>query len=95
MTGLMSQLLNAVLYLSLIIHLVLIAVCVWKVWRGHNSIDRLIAADLIGTLMLAVLVLISLIEQTSIYIDAAVGFAALGFIGTIAMARFIADRRVS
>jgi len=90
----MEQLLTIVLYTSLIIHLVLVAVCVWKVWHGNNSIDRLIGADLIGTLALAVLVLISLIEQTSIYIDAAVGLAALGFIGTVALARFIADRRV-
>ncbi len=91
----MEQLLTVVLYTSLVIHLALVAVCVWKVWHGNNSIDRLIGADLIGTLALAVLVLISLIEQTSIYIDAAVGLAALSFIGTIALARFIADRRVS
>lgn len=91
----MNQLLTFVLYASLIVHLVLAAVCVWKVWHGDNSIDRLIGADLIGTLALAVLVLISLIERTSIYIDTAVGLAALSFIGTIALARFIADRRVS
>ena len=91
----MTQLLIFILYVSLVVHLALVAICVYKVWNGHNSVDRLIAADLIGTLTLAVLVLISLIQRTNIYIDAALGLAALGFIGTIAMARFIADRRVS
>jgi len=90
----MSQVLSSVLNIALAIHVVLIAVCVWRVWRGENVIDRLIGADLVGTLMLAVLVLIALILVNETYIDVALGLAALGFVSTIALAKYIADQQM-
>jgi multisubunit Na+/H+ antiporter MnhF subunit len=47
-----------------------------------------------ATLILAVLVLVSFISQDVIYIDIALALAALGFIGTIALARYIADQEM-
>lgn len=90
----MDQILFYTLHGALVIHIALIAVCVWRVWRGENVIDRLIGADLVGTLMLAVLVLIALIWLNPIYIDVALGLAALGFVGTIALAKYIADQHM-
>ena len=84
----MSDILSLVLNIALAIHVALIAVCVWRVWRGENVIDRLIGADLVGTLMLAVLVLDRLdsgeCRHTSMWRWA---LAALGFVGTIALAK--------
>jgi multisubunit Na+/H+ antiporter MnhF subunit len=79
---------------ALVIHIGLLAACVGRVWRGQTPIDRLIAADVLGLLMLAVVVLISLITGESLYIDVALGMAAVGFIGTMALARYIADQQV-
>jgi len=90
----MSQILSTVLDVALAIHVALIAVCVWRVWRGENVIDRLIGSDLVGTLILAVLVLIALILVNSTYIDVALGLAALGFVGTIALAKYISDQQM-
>jgi multisubunit Na+/H+ antiporter MnhF subunit len=82
------------LYGALAVYVGLIGYAVWRVWRGENGVDRLIGVDLIGTLMLGVLVLIALIEEDSIFIDAALGLAALGFIGVVAYAKYAADRRM-
>ena len=90
----MATILNVVLYLALIVHIVLIGIALWRVWRGENVIDRLIGFDLTGVLTLAILVLVSLIEQGSIYIDVALGLAALGFVSTIALAKYIADEQM-
>jgi multisubunit Na+/H+ antiporter MnhF subunit len=90
----MGTTLTYVLYLALLVHMGLLAVVLWKVWRGDNIIDRLMGADLLGTLTLAVLVLLALIERDSIYIDVALGLAALGFIGIIALAKYVADEQV-
>lgn len=90
----MSTLLLITLYISLIIHLALIGISVWRVWRGDNVIDRLMGTELVTTLFLAVLVLISLIFRQSLYIDVALGLAALSFIGTVALAKYLADEQM-
>jgi multicomponent Na+:H+ antiporter subunit F len=90
----MGTLLVYVLYLSLLIHIGLLAVVLWRVWRGENVIDRLMGADLLSTLTLAVLVVLALIERDSIYVDVALGLSALAFIGTIALAKYVADERM-
>ena len=90
----MANILNLALYLALMVHMALIGIALWRVWRGEHIVDRLIGADLIGTLTLAILVLVALLDNDSIYVDIALGLAALGFIGTIALAKYIADEQV-
>jgi multisubunit Na+/H+ antiporter MnhF subunit len=90
----MAAILTYVLYLALLVHIGLLAVVLWRVWRGENVIDRLTGADLLSTLTLSILVLLALIEGNSIYVDVALGLAALGFIGTIALAKYVADEQV-
>ena len=90
----MTTILAYVLYLALLVHVGLLAVVLWRVWRGENVIDRLMGADLFNTLVLSVLVLLALIEGEGIYVDVALGLAALGFVGTIALAKYVADEQV-
>jgi multisubunit Na+/H+ antiporter MnhF subunit len=90
----MGTILTYVLYLALIVHIGLLAVVLRRVWRGANAVDRLMGADLLATLTLALLVLLALIERDSIYLDVALGLAALGFIGTIALAKYAADEQI-
>jgi multisubunit Na+/H+ antiporter MnhF subunit len=90
----MEFILSVVLNISLVIHLILIAVCVWRVWRGENLVDRVIGLDMNASFIMAVLVLIALVTRNPIYLDIALGLAALGFIGIVALARYIADHRM-
>lgn len=90
----MLGILSVALYISLLLHVIMVGVAVWRVWRGENVIDRLIGTDLVSTLFLSVLVLISLIFRESIYIDVALGLAALGFISVIALAKYVADEQM-
>ncbi len=90
----MKAVFESVLILALVIHIGLISVAVWRVWRGETVMDRLLAADVIGTVVLAIFVLLGLIHGNELYIDVALGFAALTFISTIALARYVARRQV-
>lgn len=90
----MSGILEYTIWGALGLHIALTLVCVWRVWRGENIIDRLVALDVLTTLVLIILVLISILEQESIFIDVAIGLAALSAIATIALAKFIADQRM-
>ena len=90
----MENILAIALIIALIFHVLMVAVAVWRVWRGENVIDRLIGVELVSTLFLAILVLVSLILRESIYIDVALALGALGFAGTIALAKYIADEQM-
>ncbi len=90
----MTNLVSIVIYVALVIHIGMIAVALWRILRGENAIDRLIGVDLVGLLSLAAIILIGLIFRDSLYLDVALGLAALGFVSTIALARFIVTDQV-
>ena len=74
--------------------MLLICYTAWRLWNGENVIDRLMASDVLGNLTMAVLVLAALIYRQKIYIDVALGLAAIGYISIIAFAKYIADKRM-
>jgi multisubunit Na+/H+ antiporter MnhF subunit len=90
----MDLLLNTILQIALVIHTLLLAFVVYQVWRGKEIMERLVGADLVSTITLAILVLTALIQGESIYIDVALGLAALGFVSTIALAKYAADEQM-
>jgi multisubunit Na+/H+ antiporter MnhF subunit len=90
----MKELFMVVLLISLTIHILLIAVAVLRVWRGDNALDRIVAADVIATLVLSIFVIIGLVRQDQLFVDLALGFAVPSFVGTIALARYIANKQV-
>ena len=90
----METVLNVVLYTSLAIHIIMMDIAIWRVWRGENTIDRLIGVDLLGTLTAAVLILAALISQRSIFISVAIGMAILSFVSTIALAKYLTDKKM-
>lgn len=90
----MTDILTLVLSLSLFLHILMIAVALWRLWRSDTVIDRLISVDLTTTLTLAVLVIVTLIQDDSIYMDIALGLAALGFVATVVFAHYIADEQM-
>ena len=88
----MESILSFVLQAALVIHILLLVVSIWRVWRGENVIDRLIAFDLATTLAMGVLVIVALIRGSSLYLDVALALALMGFVSTLALARYIVDQ---
>jgi multisubunit Na+/H+ antiporter MnhF subunit len=90
----LATILTFVLSAALLIYVVLLVVALRRVWRGENIVDRMIGVDLVTILTLGILVILAIINRDSIYIDVALGLAALGFISTIALAKYIADEQM-
>lgn len=90
----LADLLRFSINASLLLHVVMIAIAVWRIWKGQDVIDRLIGVDLVGTLFLGVLVLLALIFSEVLYIDVALALAALGFISIVALAKYVADEQM-
>ena len=90
----MESTINLITWIVLSAHLLMALVAAWYVWRGENSIARLAALDLASTLTLAVLILISILTKNSIFMDTAIALAALSYLATVALAKFISDQKV-
>lgn len=90
----MNEILNYILWSVLVLHLVMAYVAAWQTWRGATGIERLIGLDLAGTLTLAVVIIVSIIQRNSIYIDLAIALAALSYLSTVVLAKFISDNKV-
>lgn len=86
--------LDALIWIVLGIHLVMVIFAASRIWRDANSVARLVGLDLASTLTIAVLILISIIKENSIFMDIAIAAAALGYLSTIAIAKFISDQKV-
>jgi len=63
-----------------------------RVLRGPSLPDRVMALDMIGLASVSVIVLIALISDQPILMDAAIALALVSFLGTLAFARFIERR---
>ena len=90
----MVELLREVATVAIALHMGMLAIAVWRIWRGETVADRLVGVDLITTLLISILILLSIIQRDSIYIDLALALAALGFISTIALAKYLADEQM-
>ena len=65
-----------------------------RLWRGPSIADRLLAIDMITTLLAGVMVMLALILQQGMFVDVALALGALSFISTLGLARFVADGSV-
>ena len=90
----MKSLLDITIWIVLVTHLLMALVAAWRVWRGENGVVRLAGLDLASTLTIAILVIISIIRANIIYIDVAIAVAALSYISTIVLAKYISDHKV-
>ncbi len=63
-----------------------------RVVRGPSLPDRVMALDMIGLASVSVIVLVAIISDQPILLDAAIALALISFLGTLAFARFIERR---
>ena len=90
----MSSVIQLSMQAALIVLMVLILPCAYRVWLGPSPADRLQAIDAITTLLIGIIIVLALLRDTAMYIDVAIALAAFAFIGTIAVARYISEGKV-
>ena len=68
--------------------------CGWRLLRGPGLPDRILALDTLYINAVALLVLLGIAFDSPLYFEAALLIALLGFIGTVALCRFVRDGRL-
>lgn len=74
---------------SVIILIITIFVCLYRVVFGPGVENRLIAVNTVGTKTIILLVLIGFIFDRSIFLDIAIIYAMINFIATLAIAKYL------
>lgn len=64
----------------------------WRLAKGPAAADRVIAMDLMSVLVVAFLVVLSIYTGKTTYLDVAIAYACIAFLGTITLARFLHRR---
>ena len=66
--------------------------CLYRIVRGPSAPDRTVAIDILGTVMVGFCVVFSLVTGKDFYLNIALAWALLSFIGTLALAKFLDGR---
>lgn len=75
--------------------LLLMAPAFYRVIFGPTTIDRIVGINVIGTKTAILLVIIGyLFERVEMFVDFALTYALLNFVGSIAAAKYIHHQRV-
>ncbi|WP_299514834.1 K+/H+ antiporter subunit F [uncultured Limnohabitans sp.] len=66
-----------------------VALCAWRLFRGPETTDRILALDTLSMNAVALIVLLGIRWNTALLFEAALLVAMLGFASTVALARYL------
>jgi multicomponent Na+:H+ antiporter subunit F len=61
--------------------------------RARDTLQRIVVFDLLASIVIALLALLSYLRDVAYYLDAALALALLSFVSTLAAARYHAEGR--
>jgi multicomponent K+:H+ antiporter subunit F len=71
-----------------------LALAAWRLFRGPDTADRILALDTLYINALALLVLVGVWLNTKLYFEVALLIGLFGFIGTVVLATFLLRGRI-
>ena len=83
--------LDMVVLAGLVVSATVTLVAGYRVIRGPTTPDRVVGLDTIGTNVVAIAVLFAIQSDAGFFVDVALVLAIIGFISTIAVARYVTD----
>ena len=80
---------NSIFYIVAILLAILALILLYRVFKGPNIIDRVLAADSIDIILGIVMILFGTIEERAMYLDLGLIITLLGFIGTALVSKYL------
>ncbi len=80
--------------ITIFIYVLLLAafLCLYRMAQGPTPPDRAVALDILGTIIIGFCALLALTTQRDFYINIAISWALLSYVGSIAIAKFLEKR---
>ncbi|TSE19833.1 Na(+)/H(+) antiporter subunit F [Tepidimonas alkaliphilus] len=85
----MSPLLMLALDVGTAVVAVAVLLCSWRLLRGPELPDRILALDTLYMGLVALIILLDIRYDTALLFEAALIVAMLGFVSTVALARYV------
>lgn len=77
------------IWVSLILVVVSIIGLIVRIYLGPSAVDRLVALDAIGVILISSIALLSILFGTKFFMEIILLIAIMSFIGTVAFSKFI------
>ena len=83
------NILDLALSIAIVAVTLAVALCAWRLFRGPETTDRILALDTLSMNAVARIVLLGIRWQTALLFEVALLVAMLGFASTVALARYL------
>ncbi len=84
-----ENLMNVALIIAFVVVVVAQIMCMIRLWIGPSTGDRILALDTMVINAIGLIVLLGIAQGITIYFEASMIIAMLGFVSTVAYARFV------
>lgn len=81
--------LQVVIPIAMLMVSIAVALNLWRLVVGPSLPDRILALDTMYVNGIALLVLFGIYQNTMLYFEAALLIAVMGFVGTVAMSKYL------
>jgi multicomponent Na+:H+ antiporter subunit F len=69
------------------------ALCLYRIGRGPTAPDRMVAIDILGTLVVGFVAILTALTGKAYLLDVALVFALVSFVGSLALAKYLAGSK--
>ena len=80
------------LYVAIVVMMVCIFLCLYRISRGPSAPDRTVGIDILGVILLSFCAIMAVIAKRDFYITLAIAWALLAFIGTVGLSKYLEGR---
>lgn len=92
---------QGIVNVCLFVMVLLLPFTFWRVWVGNGlnkegtgATDRMLALEMTTVVLIGIVILLALVEGTDTALDVGIILSALGFAGTMGIARYISEGRL-
>lgn len=89
MTAVLSEIVQDIVVVAMALTGIAILMAFVRLVRGPSLPDRVVALDLIGTLVVGMIAAYDIASEQPVLLDAATVVALVAFLGTVAFARYV------
>lgn len=69
--------------------------CLYRIAQGPTAADRMVAIDILGTVVVGFVAIIIILTGKAYLLDVAMVWALVSFVGTLALAKYLVGQRMS